>query len=255
MRRRGLWLAPLVLLLALPAAAQQEMATVGRVFFVKPKAGMQQQYEAAYKKHLAWHKAQNDTWSWFTWEFETGDRIGQYVTGTFDHAWADFDAHAKMDEADGADFAANAGALVESLSGIIVAPLPVLSNPPAGATGPLALATVYTFHLNIGHDREWANALNKITQALKKANWGSAYEWYLLLNGTEHPTYYLVLPRTNWAGFAPPPKPLWVVLEEVLGRVEAQTIMQTLDKSVHCQRSELIRFRPDLSYTPAPPPR
>jgi len=255
MRRIGLLLAPLALLLVLPALAQQEMATVGRVFFIKPKAGMQQQYEAAYKKHLAWHKTQNDTWSWFTWEYETGDRIGQYITGTFDHSWADFDAHAKMDEADNADYQTNAGASVDSLSGIIVAGLPNLSNPPAGATGPAALATVYTMHLNFGHDREWANALNKITQALKKANWGGAFEWYVLVNGAEHPTYYLVLPRANWAGFAPPPKPFPVVLEEAVGRTEAEAVMRTLDKALHCERSELIRLRPDLSYTPPPPAR
>jgi len=139
--------------------------------------------------------------------------------------------------------------------GIIVAGLPNLSNPPAGATGPLPLATVYTFHLNFGHDREWANALNKITQALKKANWGGAFEWYVLVNGAEHPTYYLVLPRTNWAGFAPPPKPFPVVLEEAVGRTEAESVMRTLDKALHCERSELIRLRPDLSYTPPPPAR
>jgi hypothetical protein len=46
---------------------------------------MTQQYEAGRKKHMAWHKSQKDTWSWYAWEVVTGENTGSYVIGTFEH--------------------------------------------------------------------------------------------------------------------------------------------------------------------------
>lgn len=253
MRRMGtFFVVASILLLALPALAQDQPEIVGRVFFIQPKAGTQQQYEAGYKKHIAWHQQQKDTWAWYTWEFETGDRIGQYVTGTFDHNWADFDAHAQVDAADNTDYLANVGQHVDSLSGIIVAIMPKLSRPPAGEGGPTPLSEVLTFHLNVGQVEEFLNAAAKVQKASEKTNWPVHYLWYGLVNGGEHPTFYLVLPRDNWAGFKDPDKPFPAMLAEAYGQAEAQEIQRAFDKAVHCIRSETIRYRPDLSYAPPP---
>jgi hypothetical protein len=42
------------------------------------------------------------------------------------------------------------------------------------------------------------------------------------------------------------------MLEEAFGRPEADAILHTLDKSTVSETSEMVRDRPDLSYTPAP---
>jgi hypothetical protein len=41
------------------------------------------------------------------------------------------------------------------------------------------------------------------------------------------------------------------MLEKVYGHDEAESILKLWDKSVHSERSEIIAFRPDLSYVPA----
>ncbi|HZE85513.1 MAG TPA: hypothetical protein VE035_14455 [Puia sp.] len=68
----------------------------------KPKAGLEQNFEAGYKQHLKWHKSAGDKWSWYGWYFISGPRDGQFVDGTFDHAWSDLDHSVKPAE-DGAD--------------------------------------------------------------------------------------------------------------------------------------------------------
>jgi hypothetical protein len=56
---------------------------------------MSQQYEAGRKKHMAWHKSQNDPWSWHKWEVLTGPNTGSYVVGTFGHNWKDMEVVAR----------------------------------------------------------------------------------------------------------------------------------------------------------------
>lgn len=252
MCRRGLFVALLsVLLLALPAAAQMPEDTIGRVYFLKAKAGMEQQFEAATKRHLDWHRRQNDPWTFHLWQVDTGDNLGQYVVGVLNHRWEDFDARAALDAADDADYAANVAQFVESVRGIIVAGLPQVSLPPAEGEGPTPLSSVITFHLNMGGEAEFPYVIRKFQQAIQKTNWTTHYLWYALVSGGEHPTYYLVLPRANWAGFKPPAKPFPAMLEEAYGREEAAALLKQFSKLIHCQRSEVLRYRADLSYRPA----
>jgi|DeeseametaMP2100_FD_k123_149036_2 hypothetical protein len=52
-----------IMALAFPVVAQDAASpgTVGQVVTVKPKMGMVLKYEEGLKKHMAWHRAQNDT--------------------------------------------------------------------------------------------------------------------------------------------------------------------------------------------------
>ena len=55
----------LALFVAVPALAQPQ-ASGGDVAVINthtPKPGSTEKYEAARKKHMAWHKAQKDPWS------------------------------------------------------------------------------------------------------------------------------------------------------------------------------------------------
>ncbi|MGA8763549.1 MAG: hypothetical protein WB562_11850, partial [Candidatus Sulfotelmatobacter sp.] len=58
----------------------QNAHNVCRIYFSMPKPGMNQQYEAGRKKHMQFHRAQKDTWTWNTFTVETGDNAGMYVT-------------------------------------------------------------------------------------------------------------------------------------------------------------------------------
>jgi len=68
----------------------------------RPKAGMEQRFEAGYKQHLQWHQRNGDKWDWYGWYIISGKNFGQFVDATFDHAWNDFD-HPVNPAGDGAD--------------------------------------------------------------------------------------------------------------------------------------------------------
>lgn len=258
MRRIGTFLAIVsLLLLALPLATQEQPGTVARVFFVKPKAGMVQQFEEALKRHQNWHRQQNDTWDWDTWQIESGERFGQYVIGTFGHSWEDFDAKAEFAVADRADALANHGQFAESVNSGFYLFRADVSRPPEGEW-PDALAWVVYVHLNIGREAEFNYQMKRVTEAINKTSWPRRYLWFELISGGEHPTLVRVHLYSNWAGFKPPEKSFPAMLEEAYGRQGAEAHLDLDRKAVHCVRTEIMRYRPDLSYfppAPAPPPK
>jgi hypothetical protein len=72
----------------IPALAQQP-GDIVEIHINRVKPGMTQQYEAGRKKHMAWHKSQNDAWSWNTWAVLTGPATGSDVVGSFGDHWKD----------------------------------------------------------------------------------------------------------------------------------------------------------------------
>jgi len=89
----------LLLMGILPAIAQDNIVH----FSVwQPKPGQAASFEDGYHKHLQWHAANKDSWSWYGWYFISGPRDGQFIDATFGHSWSDFD-HPVNPAGDGAD--------------------------------------------------------------------------------------------------------------------------------------------------------
>lgn len=87
----------IITLLSLQTAMAQNK-TIAQFAIWKPNPGQDQNFENGYKKHLTWHKANNDPWSWYGWFIISGPRCGQFVDATFDHSWGDFDHSVKPGE-------------------------------------------------------------------------------------------------------------------------------------------------------------
>jgi len=96
-------------------------------------------------------------------------------------------------------------------------------------------------------------ALTRIAEAVQKAKWSVKFEWYELASGGFDGTYVLALPRASWADFEenPSAKPFREMLKDAFGQAEADSIEARIDGSAESEYSEIIQFRPDLSYTPA----
>ena len=88
------------------ALAQQSPDRFARMVVLKPKPDHATEFTAGYKRHIAWHAEHADPWTWYGWTFVLGDRIGQFMDGTFGHALGDFD-HPLDPRGDSADNAAN----------------------------------------------------------------------------------------------------------------------------------------------------
>ena len=72
------------------------------------------------------------------------------------------------------------------------------------------------------------------------------------MNGGPSGVYVLTVPHKNWADFEDNPevKPFRDMLKEAFGQAEADSIVDRIDHSVEKETSEIIQYRPDLSYVP-----
>jgi len=224
---------------------------VCRVYFSMPKPGTTQQYEQGRKKHMQFHRAQKDTWTWRTYAIETGDNAGMYVTSTCGHAWKDFDDwETRMAKADTADADVNLTPLVQSgRNSFYVYRADMSLAPPNQPPMPLTFVTVYV--LRPGTAPDFIAAIKKISDVLsKQPNWPKTSGWLQLINGGEGPVFVLLSGRKNWADFAPLPKTPLDVVTETLGKEAADPIFQTIRDSTARLITEAAQYRQDLSYEP-----
>lgn len=239
-----------VLLLASTALAQTSQVNVGRVIDQTPKPGMAKQYEEGRKRHMDWHRKAGDTWTWDIWQVTTGERAGTYLSITFGHTWKDFDAwDEKYAEADTADATANMspsiGRQVESYWMLLTD-----ASRMTASAQPSKMAEVIHFMVKPGSEEDFDYGIRKATEAANQQNWAGHYAWYSLANGGESGHYVLVIPINSWADMAEPDPGFFGMLEKALGRHGAELLGHLFDKSIKGTWSEMITYRPDLSYRP-----
>ena len=71
-----------------------------------------------------------------------------------------------------------------------------------------------------------------------------------MTNGGEGPQYVLVTDRNSYKDFRPVETSLDEVMEQVYGKEEGDAVMINVRKTFTHVYSELLRYRPDLSYSP-----
>jgi hypothetical protein len=240
------------LALAVPTMAQPA-GNVSELNIHTPKPGISDKYEAARKKHMAWHKAQKDTWTWHTWEVVSGEASGTYYTGTFGHAWKDFDGQEKFRKDDQADYEKGIGPTLGRSYTSYYARRPDMSLSAATGDPPSPYSLLTYFRLKPEGMNDFVEAVKKINEGIKKTNYPlpGPSAWYQLVNGGEGPTFILAGGRANWAAFAPNEKTLDQMIEEAFGKEQGAAILASLRKAVLSMRTETVHYRPELSYVPA----
>jgi hypothetical protein len=231
-------------------AAQKPAGTAARIVVIKPKEGLQQQFEQGYRRHLDWHRQNKDPWVWYGWQIISGERVGYFMDGTFGRAWTDFDA-AVSPAADAADNAANVVPYGDflSLAHYVLLPQVSQSRLLEERRPPPFIETVY-YHLYVGKEAEFESLLRKAHEAHRKTQPARSYAWYKLVSGGSQPMYLLMLPHNKWSDLQASEKSFTAVLEEVYPQSEARRLLASLSAAVREMRSETLRYRVDLSYFP-----
>ncbi len=233
------------------AAAQEKPGTLAAIEVQKIKNGAIPQYEAGRKQKAAWHKQQNDPLPLFVWAVLSGDDTGAYVVGRFSQHWADYDKPVVTDEADLAEFQKVMGSYVDSVVNRYYDYMPKISNE-SGDTTPAKFSEISDLPGTLWKGRGFWLAIDRIHEASEKTKWPVNYGWYELVNGGPSGVYVLTVPHKNWADFEDNPevKPFRDMLKEAFGQAEADSIVDRIDHSVEKETSEIIQYRPDLSYVP-----
>ena len=234
---------------ALAGAQTPAPDSVTELLRQKARPGTVQDYEAARKKHMGWHKAQNDPWTWEVFEVMTGPNTGSYVIASGDHQWKEMEEWvAKLADIDAADSQASMGPYIASTEREYWTQLNSLSRMPA-ADKQYPLITVTTYHVKPGSDAALRTAIAKVNAALDAGKYPLPTVWNVLTNGGPGPTYAVVVPRTGLGEMAPTPG-LLQVLGKQLGKPAADALVKSFFDNVVSSNTELLRFRPDLSYLP-----
>jgi hypothetical protein len=233
------------------AFAQGQPGNIAALEFQTPKNGMVKQYEEGRKKKAAWHKQQNDDQGLFVFETLTGDRTGTYIVGRLGVHWADLDKPKVSDAADLAQYQTLVGASVEKLVTSYWEFQPKWSNPPTDMNG--KYTEVITFHIRYGHGDDFRSAVARAAEARQKTNSQAHYSWYRLVSGGPGGTFVVTIEHANWASMEEDPaiKSLREDLRTAFGEQEAMSVIERLNSSIEGTYSEIIQFRPDLSYIPA----
>jgi hypothetical protein len=234
------------------AQASPPAASVCEIHTNKAKPGMTQQYEQARTKHMAWHKAQNDAWSWAVWEVLTGEHSGDYVVGSCGHEWKDFDGREKFQAADNANVNATMGPYLAGQTMAYYVLRPDLVSPPTPGPPP-AYVTVLHFYLKPEGVPDFTEAVKKVVAGMAKTNYPQTRSsWYALVSGGRGPEFVLVTERKNIAELQGPSKTLDAMMQEAYGD-QGAAILAALRKAYYSSYSELLHFRADLSYMPVTP--
>ena len=231
------------------AVAQEPEANIAIGYDLDVKMGHQAEFEAAIKEQVSWYHRNNETWSWHTWQWVTGENSGGYVFRSPGHTLADFDRRSERTSRAREQFLEVVGPHLNSIEGAMGAVQTKISDWPEDL-GEVPLVTVYRYQVHYGMAQEFEHAITKIHEAIQEANWGIKYAWVAKMNGGELPTYVLVIPHKNFQDMAPPDKPFWKMLDEQVGRTESDALRAALLKCVREQTSGLALFRADLSYMP-----
>ena len=231
-------------------APMQTPANVALIYSNQPKGGGIRQYEQGRKKHMAWHRSQKDPWTWYVWEIMTGDHTGGYTVGTLNHSWKDLDGREEFEAADSADSAVNLAPFeTHSQLQYYIYRKDLSTAPNDQAPAPLSSITI--FEVKPEGVGDFVASIKKINEGIQKTNYGTRSAWYTLANGGQGPQFVLVQERKNFAAMQAQDKSLDAMMKEAFGD-EGTAVLKTLRNSYRSNYSQLLRYRPDLSYVPAP---
>ena len=252
MRKVLVFLSFIALAIALPAGAQMPAKSLDRIVVVKTKPSMSAQYEAGVKKLIDWSRQQKRPHTYYCWNIISGPRTGQYVFGTLGHDWKDFDA---AEEGSGGALKIIMEDMDPYTESVMISYWVYrkdLSGPPPNAgQAPPAFADVITFFLKIGGEPAVTDAIKTVGAAIQKSHWkgnGGPSGWYSRVNGGYGSALALSTGHENWADFQPPEPDLFKMINEVYGQEGAAAIWKKFDSGLRNVRTEIWRYRPDLSY-------
>ena len=236
-------------LVALPALAEDPV--ISRVVIWKAKPGMEAKLEAGIKTHNAFHKKQHDPMTHNTYVVTSGPNTGDYVRVAGGRNWKDFDAEATWQKEDQADSAINTDPYIASAMPMYYRMRTDLSHMAPG-DAPAAMYSLVFLRLKIGKVDDYEATQKQSKAAADKAKWPRYWTVFSLVNGGDGPTWVISQARDKFADFNPPEgKTFAEMLEEQLGKDESRLRQEMSDASVQSVFTEIIAYRPDLSYVPA----
>ena len=206
-----------------------------------PRDGQEAAFETGYKQHLEWHRAHRDSWSWYGWTVVMGDRFGTFIDASFGHTPQELDS-AVLPAEDAADNREHVLPWIQHAETFIVRFRDDLSTG-VDDPGEAPWLQLFDYVLDPAQYDEFIRGLRAI-----RARKPDRHYWlYEFVSGGEHPHLLLILAsrslsQMELSGPSPLPRTL-------MRNLDAKTA-RGLTAAVRSTHSEILRYRPELSYRP-----
>lgn len=202
-----------------------------RISVLRPHDGDTVDFEAAYIRHLEWHRQAKDTWTWYGWTIWAGERQRWFVYATFGHSAASLDnpVAPAEDERDNVLNVIRHGQFVGSALYEYLPGLSGGSSPNNGAPHPAARLELTTVDLRPGSEKAFEDALS----AGQSAQTGEIL-WYRMVAGGTAPRYLRMRPRPN--------------LSALLSEKNEQALPAKVSDLIASTTIEILSLRPTMSY-------
>jgi hypothetical protein len=215
------------------AADDNSSGTIARIILVRPKRGLEKDFEAGYKRHLEWRRGKNDAWRWHGFFFAQGSRAGSYLFGTFQHDWTDFDQALAANE-EASDFTLNVVPYTESFTISQINRLREFSSPEE-VPGQSYLIEIVSYELRPGAERTFESMVGSAISGWKQRHPNIPFAWYKTINGGIQPYYIFMRTLNRWSDLRE---------SEPFFTESRDTTLKEIIKTIE---SGVLRFRSDLS--------
>jgi hypothetical protein len=215
------------------AADDSSGGTIARIILIRPKRGLEKDFEAGYKRHLEWRRAKNDSWRWHGFIFAQGERAGSFLFGTFQHDWTDFDQALSANE-ESSDFTLNVVPYTDSFTISQISRLREFSSPEE-VPGSAYLIEVASYELRPGAERTFESLLGPAVLSFKQRHPNIPFAWYKTINGGIQPYYIFMRTLNRWSDLRES-DPFFTETRDV----SLKDVIKTIE-------SDVLRFRSDLS--------
>lgn len=241
---------------ALLAQAQQPQHNAANLMLAQEdtvRAGAREQYEAGRKQLAAWHASTKDPHALVVFEVLTGEKQGTYVLVRRGLQWTDLDKEPARDAEQYGEIRKAIGDSRDKSVTKMYEEVPELGHGTDATSGrPAKFYEISTFHVPLAKTRLFVAAAGRFREALEKSKVPMDASWYSLDEGGESGTWILVVSHNTWASFDDPAvKSPPEILLNAFGPNEGQAVVEQIENSMGgFFTSEVVEFRPDLSYFP-----
>ncbi len=224
----------LVIILIISIEGYSQQHELAQFAFWQPNDRLQ--FENGYKKHLEWHRNNDDTWGWWGWFVISGPRYGQFADATFHRTWKDFDNAVKPAE----DLADNR--LHVFPFGDVTSIFKIKHYPTHSTNDTLDYKARLTrlITLSVNDASEGLRAIQALKKRLTDKGVGSFHTFSMVDGGSLY-EFVILIGARNWQEFG-----LSDSVAEDLDAIEDQFKLRTITSVV----SETLVYRPDLSLFP-----
>ena len=220
-------IASILLPLAGLADSHEEPAPLADVWIIAPKQGMEREFAAAMKEHIAMRAAKGDSRSYEGYRAILGDNINIFQFRSCCYQWADLDGYGAESEEKGfgEHWAQNVAQYVDHAHHYFERMDWENSHWPDGerTDGPYFGVTTWTIKMGAGSGP--SEAMKEMSRLAKEVGWSDDNEWLWHSRVGGKPMLMIVNSNANYAEMAPPDKSFFEVVSEHMGSEEEAQAM------------------------------